>query len=89
MNEIAKCPICGENPNWFPIAGWESGWKTDMLMCCGYGSTSVKGWNKYAAAMELAKWTINIHSTSSVDMPIPDIIDKFIAAEDRVLEVFK
>ena len=52
MSEIAKCPMCGEKPRWFPITGWETGWKTDMLMCCGYGSTAVRGWNKLAAAME-------------------------------------
>ena len=90
MSEIAKCPICGENPRWFPIVGWESGWKTDMLMCCGYGSTSVKGWSKYAAAMEYAKTTAYWFSLpDGIKHPDDARAEKAMTdAETRVLEVF-
>ena len=87
MNEILKCPCCGEAPR--IKYGGILGKEPVAYSHCGAEFTSPERWNQYASAMGLAKWTINIHSTSSVDMPIPDIIDKFIAAEDRVLEAFK
>lgn len=94
MAEIAQCPICGEEPKWIPITGWESGWKTDMLMCCGYGSTAVRGWNKYAAAMELARAMAEVKKIYRMPLiliegKLNDAVDAENAAKERVLEVFK
>ena len=95
MSEIAKCPFCGENPKWVPITGWETGWKTDMLMCCGYGSTAVQGWNQYAAAMGLAQAEVAA-SNAIWSVPLERVESAVEAGEDmlfqakmRVLEVFK
>ena len=79
MIKIAKCPICGQEPEV---------WCRDeeiriRIVCCKHAAYSTPGWNKYVAAMELADAVIkNGHYSSEV---VKEIADKM----KNVLEVFK
>lgn len=58
MEKIAKCSYCGNVPKKMPLTTWDSGWSTDIFICCGYGSTSIEGWNKLTAAIDYARKTV-------------------------------
>jgi len=79
MSEIAKCPLCGNvqievlNEHNVPDGGY----------CCGVRCASIKKWNQYAAAMELAKLTVQMKTCRAY---CPE--RAFLYAQDRVLEVF-
>lgn len=79
MNEIAKCPRCGELPRkrMYPASGIG-------FYCCGNESYGTTYWNQYAAAMELAKLTVQMKACRAY---CPEMA--FLHAQDRVLEVFK
>ena len=86
MSEIAKCPICGKEPEV---------WCRDeeiriRIVCCKHAAYSTPGWNQYAAAMELAKTkqkreTIGRNIFGDWD----EYDEKLWQAERRVLKVFK
>ena len=85
MSEIAKCPICGGEP-YFSI-------HTSSMGCCGMYYQALKrvdiekGWNKLAAAMELAKKEVKFENCSPEDeYKYQDVV---AWARERVLEVFK
>ena len=50
MNEIAKCPRCGETPKRIQYKAGGFGHS-----CCGAEFFCSTYWNQYAAAMELAR----------------------------------
>lgn len=87
MGEIAKCPICGNQPIKMVFG---AGWAQDGYTCCGNTTDTLKQWNQYAAAMEYAKKTaywfglpggVNHQEDSRAEKAMTD-------AETRVLEVF-
>jgi len=53
MSEIAKCPLCGNSPVIFPTFD-PAEYCPEATECCGAAFTTVRAWNQYAAAMELA-----------------------------------
>ena len=93
MAKIANCPICGKRPTFFLCGRGCKGW--EAFRCCGAEIEHRKNWNRYAAAMELAKAEV---AASNVVWSVPmERLDPAVeAAEDmlfqarmRVLEVFK
>ena len=56
MSEIVKCPMCGKTPGWddFNIAAKLPNGER-AYFCCGVRVATGVLWNKYAAAMELAR----------------------------------
>ena len=51
MSEIANCPHCGGEPS---LKYWD--YDSDpSIYHCGATLESIVGWNRYAAAMELAR----------------------------------
>lgn len=78
MNEIAKCPRCGETPKRIQYKAGGFG-----HICCGAEFFCTTYWNKYAAAMELAKLTVQMKTCRAY---CPE--SAFLYAQDRVVEVF-
>ena len=79
MSEIAKCPICGKEPEV---------WCRDeeiriRIVCCKHAAYSTLGWNQYAAAMELAKLTYQMKTCRAY---CPE--RAHLQAQDRILETF-
>lgn len=63
MGEIAKCPVCGKDPEV---------WCRDdeiriRIVCCKHAAYSTIGWAKYAAAMALAKAAVQREITDMMD----------------------
>ena len=79
MSEIAKCPICGEEPA--VVLG--------DFHHCGVVCESVDLWNRYAVAMELAKATSACSRHFLRDAKQIKLKQAVVEAEWRVLEVFK
>jgi Pyruvate/2-oxoacid:ferredoxin oxidoreductase delta subunit len=81
MSEIAKCPNCDGTP----VVGRYSG----FISCCAVKvdannlGQSTKIWNQYAAAMKLAKLTVQMKTCRAY---CPE--RAFLYAQDRVLGVF-
>ena len=79
MPEVAKCPCCGKDPivddEDFPNCAYS---------CCGQESSSLKQWNRYAAAMELA-----IATAAYFTLATEAGHKRLQEAGQRVLEVFK
>ena len=89
MNEIAKCPRCGETPKRIQYKAGGFGHS-----CCGAEFFCTTYWNQYAAAMELAKAEVAA-SNAVWSVPLERLEPAVEAAEDmlfqakmRVLEVF-
>ena len=87
MSEIAKCPVCG-NPH---VEMLDENIEVSGASCCGATFTTIKAWNQYAAAMELAGSEVNraetIKQTDS-DEEIHAAHNEQQDALKRVLEVF-
>lgn len=91
MSEIAKCPLCGKDPEV---------WCRDeeiriRIVCCKHATYSTPGWNQYSAAMELAKAEVAA-SNAAFNVQLERLKAAIEASEDmlfqarmRVLEVFK
>ena len=79
MSKITKCPVCGKAPVKMVFG---AGWAQDGYKCCGHTANTLKQWNQYAAAMELA---MKVHLFHNKDGYLNEIND----AEQRVVEVFK
>ena len=47
MSEIAKCPVCGNNPVIYPTHDKSDPWP-EATECCGAAFQTVKAWNQYA-----------------------------------------
>ena len=79
MSEIAKCPLCGKAPGWhdFDIEARIFGGERSYF-CCGMKASTAVLWNRYAAAMELAKGFVD----KSISIKV------YNALHERVLEVF-
>ena len=80
--EVAKCPLCGEWPmiytySYIPFA----------YECCRVKCYSIEKWNRYAAAMELARAVLRLHKDDSKTAHQWEFFVE--EAEKRVLEVFK
>ena len=87
MSEIAKCPICGKAPVKMVFG---AGWAQDGYKCCGHTANTLKQWNQYASAMELAKVEVDKQSKFLLNRSKYDKAD--IHRRNmrlRVLEVFK
>ena len=82
--EVANCPLCGKEPMIYPYTYIPFAYE-----CCGVQCYSIEKWNRYAAAMELAKAEVKLErtteNTSAHDAALVDIFD----TTRRVLEVFK
>lgn len=96
MSEIAKCPLCGN----VQIEVLNEHNMPDGAYCCGVRCASIKKWNQYAAAMELAKATRTLEDAMEplnsgklkMGQALPAIrlaMEDAKACERRVLEVFK
>ena len=89
MSDIAKCPICGEEPEvWCRVEEVRS------IVCCKHAAYSTIGWNQYAAAMELAKAIVKHESELANENDqsgdYAEIAARHVADMERcVLEVFK
>lgn len=83
MNEIAKCPCCGEHA----IYSYYPHQKITKVMHCGTTCESVELWNRYAAAMALAKKLKEL-SQCDINTQHAHVEKQVEAAERRVLEVF-
>ena len=99
MSEIAKCPLCGNSPVIFPTFD-PAEYCPEATECCGAAFTTVRAWNQYAAAMELAKATRTLEDAMEplnsgklkMGQALPAIrlaMEDHTACEQRVLEVFK
>ena len=96
MSEIAKCPICGKDVKksiWRPEYEGCAGNVVITVKCCGMEALTVELWNRYAAAMELAK--AEVDSNAAFNVPLERLEAALEASEDmlfqarmRVLEVF-
>ena len=85
MSETAKCPLCGKDPVWTYYPNQES----LKISCCKVSIESHDLWNKYAAAMELAKTKYKRMTTNRNVFGDWDSNDENLhQAEQRVLEVF-
>ncbi len=98
MGEIAKCPVCGKDPEV---------WCRDdeiriRIVCCKHAAYSTPGWNQHAAAMAYAtaeEWFMQTEDYScaasrneagfkewdSINFEAEEALN---AAQQRVLEVF-
>ena len=83
MSEIAKCPHCGEEPDILIDLFDKYGKYPKGYICCGAEFVELDRWNQYAAAMELAKLTVQMKTCRAY---CPE--RAFLYAQDRVLEVF-
>lgn len=102
MPEIARCPVCGEEPEvWCRDEAWRI-----RITCCRHVVYSTDGWNRYAAAMTLAEalaWKREVEDfiasvlykrkTVAAALYLVDISNKadeiLCNAEARMREVFK
>ena len=82
MNEIAKCPRCGETPKRIQYKAGGFGHS-----CCGAEFFCTTYWNQYAAAMELAR-ELTALSKCDLNNEHREIEKRVEKAERRVLEVF-
>ena len=86
MNEIAKCPLCGKEPD-VSVIGPHT-----LYSCCGCAIDDKVRWNQYAAAMELAiRYVESVSSCAEerqAHIAIGDHPDWLSLAQQRVLEVF-
>ena len=91
MSEIAKCPVCGEEPDVLIDLFDKHGKYPKGYSCCGAEFRELEHWNQYAAAMEYAKTTAYWFSLpDGVKHPDDARAEKAMEkAETRVLEVFK
>ena len=82
MSEIAKCPHCGKSAYARMVAD-DFGYHH-----CGVSCDTAKLWNRYAAAMELAKATA-AYAANIPPMGYPSSreFDAMQDAEERVIEV--
>lgn len=94
MSEIAKCPICGKDVKksiWRPEYEGCAGNVVITVKCCGVEALTVELWNRYAAAMELAKAEVvalEITKQTDSDEEIHEAFNARNEARQRVLEVF-
>ena len=89
MSEIAKCPLCGNSPVIFPTFD-PAEYCPEATECCGAAFTTVRAWNQYAAAMELAKKHKILGDYKGFNSKVIMALAYDIAvAEHHVLEVFK
>lgn len=90
MSEIARCPHCGEEPDILIDLFDKHGKYPKGYSCCGAEFVELDRWNKYAAAMELAKAK---HQRESIRRNVFGDWDEYdenlLQAERRVLEIFK
>lgn len=91
MSEIAKCPLCGDEPDVLVDLFDKQGKYPKGYACCEAEFATVERWNKYAAAMDYAKKTAywfglpnGIHNQDNARAE-----KAMQQAETRVLEVFK
>ena len=84
MQEIAKCPLCGEEPT---LKYWDHD-SDPSIYHCGATFESLEKWNRYAASIELAQ-ALSAGEKYDAVSEIPALVDKICAAERKVLEVFK
>lgn len=82
MNEIAKCPRCGETPKRIQYKAGGFG-----HICCGAEFFCTTYWNKYAAAMELAM-AENAAMAAMTKASVVATLQARDVARKRVLEVF-
>lgn len=97
MSEIAKCPLCSKDVKksiWRPEYECCAGSVVITVKCCGMEALTVELWNRYAAAMELAKAEVAA-SNAAFNVPLERLKAAIEASEDmlfqarmRVLEVF-
>lgn len=83
MQEVANCPLCGEAASIFRLDD-----DPVTFSHCGMQANSVELWNRYAAAMELAK-TLVLLSECDINPEHYKLEKQIEVAERRVLEVFK
>ena len=84
MSENAKCPMCGKSPIKMVFG---AGWAQDGYKCCGHTTETLKQWNQYAAAMELAKLEVEFENCKpKEEHQYQEMIGW---ARERVLGVFK
>ena len=94
MSEIAKCPICGEEPD-ILIDLFDKHEKYPKgYDCCEVQCRTLTTWNQYAAAMELAKAEV-VTANATCGVPLDRLEARIEAnrrllseAKMRVLEVF-
>ena len=63
MSEIAKCPLCSKDVKksiWRPEYEGCAGSVIITVKCCGMEALTVELWNRYAAAMELARAEVEL-----------------------------
>ena len=88
MPEIAKCPLCGQDPT---LKYWD--YDSDpSIYHCGATLESIAGWNRYAAAMELAlsiAWHREVRQTNCKESEFIHAFEAKIAAELHTRELFK
>ena len=83
MQKVANCPVCKNpqvemlNEHSTPVGAY----------CCGVRCDSLELWNRYAAAMELARAVLRLHKDDSKTAHQWEFFVE--EAEKRVLEVFK
>ena len=89
MSEIAKCPLCGKDVKksiWRPEYEGCAGSVIITVKCCGMEALTVELWNRYAAAMELAKLEVEFENCKpKEEHQYQEMIGW---ARKRVLEVF-
>ena len=97
MSQIAKCPVCGEEPRVDDVDAPHYSYH-----CCGHAVFADDGtkWNQYAAAMELARAHVTLENAMEplnsgklkMGEAMPAIriaMEDVRACEQRVMEVFK
>lgn len=103
MSEIAKCPLCGKNPDVYHAMTSPGQRLLVKIECCDHAVASplslIEKWNQYAAAMELARATRLLEDAmeplNSGKLKMGEALPRIKLAmehekgcEKRVLEVF-
>lgn len=78
---VANCPVCGKGPMTYPYTYIPFAYE-----CCGVKCYSIEKWNRYAAAMELARAVLRLYTDDSKTAHQWEFFVE--EAEKRVLEVF-
>lgn len=85
MNEIAKCPVCGKQPN---VQHWSCEAGDYSVYCCGVTADGWKIWNQYAAAMELARELAKLEKCERIGPEYRRLEKSIAQMEYHVIKVF-
>lgn len=92
MNEIAKCPLCGKNPDVYHAMTSPGQRLLVKIECCDHAVASplslIEKWNQYAAAMELARELVKLERCEVICQEYYRLEKSIAQMEYHVIEAF-